>query len=259
MNDERKPSPTLSIVIPVWGKDARFLSSLFTDAGTLDPAVECIVAAVAPGPALRELARQNRVRLVCCPTPSRGAQMNRGANQARGHLLCFHHADTALSPSHMRALLAVAAEPDIAGGAFYRQFDNRHYWMRWWQKLVERFDRRFGPFFGDQSIFVRMTTFRELGGFADIPIMEDLEFAGRLKRAGKVKCLHPAIRSSPRRFRRLGTLLTSALNAIFILLYYAGVSPRRLHRWYYHEKRSSLGAHKRRRVSQGAASTPEGL
>jgi hypothetical protein len=72
-----------------------------------------------------------------------------------------------------------------------------------------------------------------MGGFADIPLMEDLEFSRRLRRLGSVVLLDPPLWSSPRRFRRQGNWRTTLLNMAFIGLFYLGVDPCTLHRWYY--------------------------
>jgi len=228
----KNTTPVVSIIVPVWNDDA-LLGSMLAGTGAADPVVEWIIAAVNPGPILEQLADDKHILLVCCPAPSRGAQMNLGAARARGRLLCFHHADTIMTPDHLRSLFNVADDPEIVGGAFHRRFDNRHPWMLCWENIVQRFDRGLGPFFGDQSLFIRAEKFRAMGGFADIPFMEDIEFCRRLKKEGPVTLLHPPICSSPRRFQRLGSWRTSALNAIFIAMYYAGISPHRLHRWYY--------------------------
>lgn len=226
------PRPVLSIIIPVWGDDS-ILFQWLSEPILRTPATEWIVAAVQPGQKLRTQADHGHLRLVDCEKPSRGRQMNQGAALARGDLLCFHHADSHLTPDHLNALRLIATDVEVIGGAFHRQFDDRHAWMKKWEALIHRLDRGYGPFFGDQSIFVRRKIFERLGGFADIPLMEDLEFSGRLKKTGKVRLLHPPIRSSPRRFHQLGNCRTTALNILLIALYYLGVSPHRLHQWYY--------------------------
>lgn len=93
--------------------------------------------------------------------------------------------------------------------------------------------------FGDQSIFVRASVFERLGGFADIPLMEDIEFSRKLRRLPGTVLLDPPLCSSPRRFRRLGNWRTTLLNGAFIGLFYLGVDPYTLHKWYY---RSFLGS-----------------
>lgn len=93
--------------------------------------------------------------------------------------------------------------------------------------------RHGGTLYGDQTIFVRRETFLTLGGFAKIPLMEDIEFSRRLRGAGQIAVLDPPVRSSARRHLRKGAWRTSLQNGLFIALYRLGVSPHRLHRWYY--------------------------
>jgi hypothetical protein len=103
-----------------------------------------------------------------------------------------------------------------------------------WLEAVARFlTRHGGTLYGDQSIFVRHDNFRTLQGFAQIPLMEDIEFSRRLRAAGKIAVLDPPVQSSARRHLRKGAWRTSIQNGLFIVLYNLGVSPHRLHRWYY--------------------------
>lgn len=227
--------PLISLVVPVWGDDdmvAELVSVVSLDA----TAAEWVVAAVEPSERLRKLEDRGEIRLVVCDRPSRGAQMNAGAQEARGLLLYFHHADSEFRSEHLESLAIAAGNKEIVGGAFHRQFDDRHFWMKKWERLLRRISAVTGPLFGDQSIFVRADVFHEMGGFADIPIMEDIEFSQRLRREGSIVLLDPPLWSSPRRFRRLGNLRTSLLNALFITLFLLGVSPDRLHRWYYRSR-----------------------
>lgn len=235
MPNEVPDVPWVSIIVPVWSDNSSLLA-LLQSRGASNPRVEWVIAAIDISPALEQVKNDNDLILVRCPAPSRGAQMNMGAACASGRLLCFHHADTMMTPEHLQSLIEVAGDAEIIGGAFHRKFDNRHRWMLRWESIVHRIDRGFGPFFGDQSIFVRADTFRAMGGFADIPLMEDLEFSARMKKEGPIRLLQPPIWSSPRRFQQLGNWRTSAMNAAFIAMYYAGVSPQRLHRWYYSKK-----------------------
>jgi rSAM/selenodomain-associated transferase 2 len=228
-------SPLITLIVPVWGDDA-LLVDLVNRLLFHQKPIEWIVAAVEPSEGLRDLERSGKICLLVCDKPSRGAQMNAGAIEARGSLLCFHHADSELGPEHLAALAAAAKTDGIVGGAFHRQFDDRHFWMKRWERLVRRISAAAGPLFGDQSIFVKADVFQQMGGFADIPLMEDVEFSRRLRRMGRITLLDPPVWSSPRRFRRLGNLRTLLHNALFIVLFYFGVSPRTLHRWYYGER-----------------------
>jgi uncharacterized protein len=227
----RVTRPLISLIVPVW-KDEKRVVELVSRLRFRPELAEWVVAAVRPGQALWDLHRHGVVRLISCDTPSRGRQLNAGAAQARGSLLCFHHADSELRPEHLNALKKIADNDAISGGAFHRCFDDRRASVALWESLVRRLNR-FGPMFGDQSIFVRASIFERLGGFADIPLMEDIEFSRRLRRLADTVLLDPPIWSSPRRFRRLGNCRTSLLNVALITLFYLGVDTCILHRWYY--------------------------
>jgi rSAM/selenodomain-associated transferase 2 len=170
--------------------------------------------------------------------PNRGAQLNAGANQATGDVLIFQHADTQLTAAHVRALVQALRDPQVIGGAFHREFDERHPRLKWLGRVARSLAQNGGTLYGDQSIFVRRDIFRRLNGFAEIPLMEDMEFSRRLRAAGKTVVLDPPVRSSARRHLRHGAWLTSIQNGLLIVLYKLGVSPARLHRWYYREATS---------------------
>jgi glycosyltransferase involved in cell wall biosynthesis len=219
--------PLISIIVPVWGDDdlvAELVNSLPGASGLC----EWIVVAVRPGEVLTDLDRQGAIRLIPCNQPSRGRQQNLGASVARGELLCFHHADSELKPEHLASLAEAAKNEQIVGGAFHRRFHPAR--MLWREPLVRAISRVAGPLFGDQSLFVRSTVFQEMGGFANFPLMEDVEFSRRLRRAGRVELLDPPLWSPP---RRSGTWRTAIRNAALICLFYLGIEPRALHRWYY--------------------------
>jgi uncharacterized protein len=230
--DRYLTQPLISLIVPVWNDDD-LLGDLVNGLPLTPEIAEWIVAAVRPGPILYDLHRQGVIRLVSCDEPSRGRQMNAGAAQARGSLLCFHHADSELRPEHLNALEQTARNDAISGGAFHRRFDDRRTPIVWWEGILRCITSFAGPLFGDQSIFVRASVFERLGGFADIPLMEDIEFSRRLRRLGCTVLLDPPLCSSPRRFRRLGNWRTTLLNVTFVGLFYLGVDPYTLHRWYY--------------------------
>jgi uncharacterized protein len=222
--------PLISIIVPVWGDDELIAEQVNRLPSATD-VCEWIVVAVRPGEVLRDLDRRGAIRLISCDEPSRGRQQNLGAGVACGELLCFHHADSQLKAEHLTALAGVAKNGEIVGGAFHRRFYPPR--MLWREPLVRGINRLFGPLFGDQSLFVRATVFRAIGGFANFPLMEDVEFSRRLRRAGRVKLLDPPLWSPP---RRRGTWSTAIRNSALMCLFYLGIEPRTLHRWYYRRK-----------------------
>jgi rSAM/selenodomain-associated transferase 2 len=224
--------PTLSVIIPCWN-DVSALRQILQVIRGLEGISETIVADASEANACRAVAEQAGVQVAACARPNRGAQMNTGAALARSAVLLFQHADTNLTQAHLDALLAAMGNPSAAGGAFHRKFDGRHPWSRTFEPLARILAERGGTLYGDQSIFVRREVFEQLGGFAAIPLMEDVEFSRRLRRAGKVVVLDPPISTSPRHHERRGAIRTSIRNGLMIALYRLGISPQRLHAWYY--------------------------
>lgn len=230
--------PWLSIIVPCWN-DAEALERVLDAFAALPDGAEreIVVADASAGPECRELARARGARVVECPKPNRGGQMNAGAAAATGEMLLFQHADTEFTAAHWASLRALRDEPAVLGGAFHRKFDERHPRLRWLERFHRTLSTKFGAtIYGDQSFFVRRAHFQALGGFRDYPLMEDMEFSGRLRRAGGVRLLDPPIATSARRALRQGAWKTSVQNGAFILLFKCGVSPVTLHRWYYQLK-----------------------
>ena len=237
MSDAVRVRLRVSVIVPAWN-DHVSLTHLLPALVRLKGLHEVIVADASPHSATAESARTVGAIYVAAPQPNRGAQMNLAAENATGDVLIFHHADSILTAAHVAAIERALRDPETIGGAFYRKFDGRHPRLRWLEVAGRFFTRHGGSFFGDQSIFVRRGTFCALGGFAPIPLMEDMEFSRRLRRAGQVVVLDPPLQSSIRRHRGRGPWRTSLQNGLFIVLYKCGLPPAHLHRWYYRERRS---------------------
>jgi rSAM/selenodomain-associated transferase 2 len=228
----------LSVIVPAWNDHAN-LAQLLPGLVRLNVFHEVIVADASPNSTTAETARVAGVIYLRSPQPNRGAQMNLAAEKATGEILIFHHADSILTAAHVAALEQALRNPEIIGGAFYRKFDGRHPRLRWLEALGRFLSRHGGSLFGDQSLFVRREIFRALGGFASIPLMEDMEFSRRLRRFGQIAVLDPPLESSNRRHLVRGSWRTSIQNGIFIVLYKCGFSPVQLHRWYYRDRSSA--------------------
>ena len=225
----------LSVIVPSWD-DRDHLRRLVPELVRLNPLHDVIVVDVTPHPITAEMVRNAGGTYLHSGAPNRGQQMNLGAGNARGDVLIFHHADSVLTQQHVAAICDALRDPAIIGGAFYRRFDERHRWLRPLELIARFLTRHGGSFFGDQSIFVRREVFQALGGFAPLPLMEDIEFSRRLRRAGPVAVLDPPLTSSSRRHLRRGPWRTSIENGVLIVLYRCGVAPAALHRWYYRER-----------------------
>ncbi|MDD9820040.1 MAG: TIGR04283 family arsenosugar biosynthesis glycosyltransferase [Nitrospira sp.] len=162
----------------------------------------------------------------------RARQMNAGAAQAQSDILLFLHADTRLPPEACREIEQVMSGSRYQGGRFDVQFEDDRGWAWVISRMMNWRSRWTGIATGDQAIFVRRTVFDDLGGFADIPLMEDIEFTQRLKRTGDVVALRATVTTSFRRWEQRGAVRTILHMWLLRLLYWLGVDPHTLHRWY---------------------------
>lgn len=161
---------------------------------------EVIVVDAGSGDTTREIAAAAGATVLASPRRQRAAQMNFGARQARGEAILFLHADTRLRPDSLAAVERALARSGVVGGAFARRFDHPSRVVRWSCALADWRGRLTGWFFGDQAMFARREAFATLGGFREWDIFEDVDFARRLRRAGRTVLLGPPIVSSGRRF-----------------------------------------------------------
>ncbi len=225
---------SVSLVVPCWRDGGLVRTLARRDLGIR----ELIVVAAVPEDGLVEELEELGARVIVADKPNRGWQLALGADVAAGEVVLFHHADSELDADQVQAVARTMADAAVVGGAFHRKFDARHPWLRW----VEPFERwravRFGALFGDQSIFVRRSHYASMGGFRDLALMEDVEFSRRLRRSGRIVLLDPAMTTSDRAHRAGGAWRTSLRNGLFLLLYQLGVSPTRLHGWYYAQSKS---------------------
>jgi hypothetical protein len=116
----------------------------------------------------------------------------------------------------------------VAAGAFPLRIEGNSSGVRIIEWLANWRSRRLQMPYGDQALFLRAELFHRLGGFPEIPIMEDFEFVRRLRRQGTIRIVSAPVFTSGRRWDRRGTLRTTLVNQLIILGYLAGVSPTRL-------------------------------
>ncbi len=178
-----------------------------------------------------EAARAHCDTVIAAPR-GRAAQMNAGAARASGDVLAFVHADTIVPATFAREIAAALADERVVGGRFDLRLDDPHPLCTLIGFLISARSRLSRTATGDQAIFTRRSVFESLGGFALIPICEDLDFSRRLKRTGRVACLRAEVVTSARRWRRRGIIRTSLAMWAIRALYLAGVSPTRLARLY---------------------------
>ena len=178
---------------------------------------------------------------------SRATAMNLGAAAATGNVLLFLHADTRLPVGFDRAIRR-AIRGGRVGGCFEFSFGSHRRnrglkrRMLWLVQLVNRVRFRLnGRSYGDQGLFVRRDVFESLGGFDDVPLMEDARLARRLRLAGPTAVLHPAVKTSPRRFLERGIVRTTITDLWLIACEDLGLRPRGIWKRYNdHNHRGAL-------------------
>jgi rSAM/selenodomain-associated transferase 2 len=223
---------TLSVVVPVLD-DADHLARLLPTLARDCPGAQVIVVdGGSRDGAAAVAARHPGVRVLTGPR-GRARQMNHGARAAGGDVLLFLHADTRLPAGAAAAIEAALAAPAAVGGRFDVRFDSPRRLLTVVAWFMNTRSRLSSICTGDQAIFVRRTDFEAVGGYPDIPLMEDIELSRRLKRRGRLQALRLRVVTSARKWEREGPLRTIGLMWALRLLHVCGVGPERLHRWYY--------------------------
>ena len=162
----------------------------------------------------------------------RARQMNSGAREASGDILLFLHADTRLPPTAFSDIAGAMGDPRYVGGRFDVELDGKHWLLPLVGRLISYRSRLSKVATGDQALFVRRAVFQRMGGFADIPLMEDIAFCRRLKGLGDLACLRSRVVTSARRWEVDGVWRTIFRMWTLKLLYLTGVSPARLKQFY---------------------------
>jgi rSAM/selenodomain-associated transferase 2 len=221
----------VSIIIPVFN-DAQVLAQTLRD-GSLHGAE--VIVATAIGDTSTVPVRTERRDIVWIDAPrGRGTQMNAGAAVAHGDWLIFLHADTTLPAEWPTALEKADADRRVELGCFRFALDARGVAPRLIELGVRLRVRVFGMPYGDQALFLRRKTFTALGGYRDLPIMEDVDLVRRVRlrarrRGWLFRARAPAL-TSPRRWQQDGWIRRTARHVVMIALYLAGLSPLRLAR-----------------------------
>ncbi|HEY6262740.1 MAG TPA: TIGR04283 family arsenosugar biosynthesis glycosyltransferase [Nitrospiraceae bacterium] len=229
----------ISVIIPTLDEERTIMTLLahtvslgfdeliVVDGGSLDQTRQ-LVESYKPS---THLAAQSPVRLMTAPC-GRARQMNEGAKASRGEILLFLHADTQLPDGAKTMIETALDDQQMVGGRFDVRFDRPSMWGTVISRMMNWRSRMSGIATGDQALFVRRPIFEQIGGFADIPLMEDIDFSRRLKRKGASAALTATVTTSFRRWERHGPLRTILLMWALRFLYWIGVSPHRLTKLY---------------------------
>jgi rSAM/selenodomain-associated transferase 2 len=218
----------ISLVVPVlddFDAAARLLAGV-----SADPRVEIVLVDGGSDLRLDRLAAGRGDTRVIRGVRGRGAQMNAGASASTSPWLAFVHADSTLPARWLEQLASMP--PDVVGGWFAFGLDDAAWQARVIEHGVRWRVRLFHLPYGDQGLFVRRDAFERLGGYRDVPLMEDVDFVRRLCRFGRCIEIPLPLITSSRRWRRDGWIRRSARNLALLTLYFGGVSPDTLAKWY---------------------------
>ncbi len=232
MNMPCRLRPFFSVVIPVLAEEAG-IDAVVDHARVVGYGLDVEIVVVDGDPAGATLRALSRPGVTGLTAPAgRASQQNAGAAAARGENLLFLHADTRLPAGAFQAAAAALAAGATLG-AFSLAIRSGHPWLRLVAAGANLRSRLFFLPYGDQAFFTRREAFFALGGFPDIPVMEDVAYARAVARAGgRVAVLPGRAVTSARRYEAEGVFRATARNLALLALYGLGVSPGRLARHY---------------------------
>ena len=223
--------PTLSIVIPVLNEESRMAAALRALAPLRRDGHELIVCDGGSTDGTRARCAGLADAVLHTP-PGRALQMNAGAAAARHQVLLFLHVDTTL-PADAPAAIARALAAGAAWGRFDVHIEGRARMLPVVAACMNRRSRWTGIATGDQAIFVRRGLFHDIGGFADQPLMEDIELSHRLRLRGHAPaCLRQRVSTSGRRWDERGAWRTILLMWRLRWQYWRGTPAQTLARLY---------------------------
>jgi rSAM/selenodomain-associated transferase 2 len=214
---------SLSIIVPMLNEEAGIGATL---SGLRELGAEIIAVDGGSSDKSVEIAQALADQVVHA-TRGRARQMNAGAAVAQGEVLLFLHADTRLPPAADRLIFEA-----IAGGADWGRFDVRISGDSIWFPVIAAFmnqrSRVTGIATGDQAIFVKRSVFEQIGGFPDLPLMEDIVLSQRLKQLSRPACLRAKVTTAGRRWEKHGVLRTILTMWWLRLRFFFGADPKQL-------------------------------
>lgn len=213
----------ITVIIPALNEEARIgaVVEAVKSRKSTDANIHEII--VADGGSSDETSREAMAAgasVICCRRKGRAVQMNEGAKYATGNVLYFLHADTT-PPKNFDRSIERAIEDGAGAGCFQLKFSNNHPLLRfygWCTRFRTTLVR-----FGDQSLFVTVDNFREVGGFdEDLIVMEDQKIVGKLKEITSFYLIDKAVKTSARKYEKNGVIRLQFIFGMIVILYYCG-------------------------------------
>jgi uncharacterized protein len=222
------PQPYVSVIIPTLNEEAHIEKTLFY---ARSPDAEVLV--VDGGSKDRTVERAEKAGAAVIPGPrGRALQQNRGAAEAKGRVLLFLHADTALPKDYVAQVFETLMDRRVVLGAFRFKTDLEQPLMRGIEFTTNIRSRCLRLPYGDQALFVRKAGFEAAGGFPEIPIAEDLFFVRLVSKRGRIAIAPAHATTSARRWKERGVLRTTLINQLILAGLALGIPPKTLARLY---------------------------
>lgn len=222
----RREPPFLSLILPVLNEATTVAAQLAKLQSLRERGGELLVVDGGSSDGTAALALAGADQLLESAR-GRALQMNTGAAASRGEVLLFVHADTTL-PSDAEALIRAAIAEGALWGRFDVRIDGHHPLLRVVETMMNWRSRFTGIATGDQAIFVRRDTLLAIGGFPELPLMEDIALSKRLKSITRPACLRARVTTSARRWEKHGVLRTIFLMWRLRASYFLGADPQQL-------------------------------
>lgn len=219
----------ISVIVPVLNEEKRIRKTL-EQLKTLKGNFETIIVDGGSRDKTNEIARE--FAPIIASKRGRAVQMNTGSGRAKGDVLFFLHIDCIPDKDAFLEIERIMEDPGVVGGALCFDLDEESILYRnhvYWSNLRARIT---GIYLGDHGIFVRRSFFDRVGGFPNLPLMEDVSLCKRLKKEGSLVQAKSRITSSSRRLREQGFFLTVLQMWTNRLLFSLGVSPETLSKFY---------------------------
>ncbi|MEW6002301.1 MAG: TIGR04283 family arsenosugar biosynthesis glycosyltransferase [Nitrospirota bacterium] len=223
----------LSIIIPVLSESKK-IEDIIEHLKNLDfdGSLEIIVVDGSPGGDTIKLIGDEFV-LKIISAKGRGRQMNSGASVASGEILLFLHADTYLPEDALHRIWNVMKNHKYMAGAFDLGIRSERFIFRIIENFSSLRSRLTRVPYGDQAIFIRKEYFERIGGYKDIPLMEDVDLMKRIrKRKDKICLIKEKVKTSPRRWEKEGVVFCTLRNWTILFLYSLGIPPEKLAKYY---------------------------
>jgi rSAM/selenodomain-associated transferase 2 len=207
----------ISVIVPVLDEGA-LMRPFVEDLRQHAPSAEVIIVGIADSPSVSD-AVTGLCDRVLTARRGRASQMNAGANAASGDIFWFVHADCEVPKNCLEQITHTLKDARIVGGCFRIRFPRRELIYRISDAGGNLAVELFGRCYGDHGIFCRREDFMAVGGYPDVPLLEDAEFYRRLRRRGQTQQLSSKIVTSPRRYEEIGPYRLTASYLLLSTLY----------------------------------------